>query len=131
MIGDDMAMRFSIINRLKSIKYAISGIASMIKSQQNAWVHVAATVLVVFFGLFFHLHTAQWYMLVLAIIAVWTAETLNTALEFMADVASPEFHPLIEKAKDVAAGAVLISAVGAVIIAMLVLGPYFVEWLSG
>ena len=126
-----MAMRFSIISRLKSIKYAISGIASMIESQQNAWVHAVATVLVVFFGLFFHLHAAQWCILVLAIMAVWTAEALNTALEFMADVASPEFHPLIEKAKDVAAGAVLISAVGAVVIAILVLGPYFVEWLGG
>ena len=126
-----MAMRFSIISRLKSIKYAISGIASMIESQQNAWVHAVATVLVVFFGLFFHLHAAQWCILVLAIIAVWTAEALNTALEFMADVASPEFHPLIEKAKDVAAGAVLISAVGAVVIAILVLGRYFVEWLGG
>lgn len=124
-------MRFSIISRLKSIKYAISGIASMIESQQNAWVHAVATVLVVFFGLFFHLHAAQWCILVLAIMAVWTAEALNTALEFMADVASPEFHPLIEKAKDVAAGAVLISAVGAVVIAILVLGPYFVEWLGG
>ncbi|MBN1457578.1 MAG: diacylglycerol kinase family protein [Sedimentisphaerales bacterium] len=123
-----MAMRFSIISRLKSIKYAISGIASMIKSQQNAWVHAVATALVVFFGLFFHLHDPQWCMLVLAIMAVWTAEALNTALEFMADVASPEFHPLIEKAKDVAAGAVLISAAGAVVIALLVLGPYFIEW---
>jgi len=126
-----MAMRFSIISRLKSIKYAISGIASMIESQHNAWMHVVATVLVVFFGLFFHLHTAQWCMLVLSIMAVWTAEALNTALEFMADVASPEFHPLIEKAKDVAAGAVLISAIGAAVIAMLVFGPHFTEWLSG
>ena len=55
--------------------------------------------------------------------AVWTAEALNTALELLADVASPEFHPLVEKAKDVAAGAVLISAIGSVIIGLLVLGP--------
>jgi diacylglycerol kinase (ATP) len=55
--------------------------------------------------------------------AVWTAEALNTALELLADVASPEFHPLVEKAKDVAAGAVLISAIGSVIIGLLVFGP--------
>jgi diacylglycerol kinase (ATP) len=126
-----MARRFSIISRLKSFRYAISGIGSMIGSQHNAWIHVAATLLVVFFGLFFHLHAAQWCMLVLAIMAVWTGEALNTALEFMADVASPEFHPLIEKAKDVAAGAVLISAVGAVVIAILIFEPHFAEWLGG
>jgi len=63
--------------------------------------------------------------------AVWTSEALNTALEFLADVASPEIHPLVEKAKDVAAGAVLISAIGAVAIAILVLGPYFVNLICG
>jgi diacylglycerol kinase (ATP) len=56
--------------------------------------------------------------------AVWTAEALNTALEFLADVASPQFHPLVEKAKDVAAGAVLISAVGSTTIALLIFGPH-------
>jgi diacylglycerol kinase (ATP) len=68
--------------------------------------------------------------MVIAIMAVWTAEALNTAFEFLADVASPEFHPLVEKAKDVAAGAVLISAGGSVVIALLILGPYFLRFLS-
>jgi diacylglycerol kinase (ATP) len=66
---------------------------------------------------------ADWLALVLAIVSVWTAEALNTAFEFLCDVASPEFHPLVEKAKDVAAGAVLICALGAVVIGTLVLGP--------
>jgi diacylglycerol kinase (ATP) len=61
--------------------------------------------------------------LIVAIVVVWTAEALNTALEFLCDVASPEFHPLVEKAKDVAAGAVLISALGALGIGVLVLMP--------
>jgi diacylglycerol kinase (ATP) len=55
---------------------------------------------------------------------VWTAEALNTAFEFLCDVASPEFHPLIQKAKDVAAAAVLLSAAGAVIIGLLVFVPH-------
>ena len=59
--------------------------------------------------------------------AVWTAEALNTAFEFLAGVASPEFHPLVKNAKDVTAGAVLISAMGAVTIAILILGSHFVE----
>ena len=59
-----------------------------------------------------------------------TAEALNTALEFLADVASPEFHPLVGKAKDVAAGAVLISAIGSAAIGLLVFGPYLYSFLS-
>ena len=62
------------------------------------------------------------YPIVLAVISVWTAEALNTALEFIADVASPEFHPLVKSAKDVAAAAVMLSAFGAIIIGVLVLG---------
>ena len=63
----------------------------------------------------------------LAVMAVWTAEALNTAFEFLADVASPNYHPLVGKAKDVAAGAVLISAIGAVVIGLLVFGPHLAE----
>jgi len=58
-----------------------------------------------------------------AIIAVWTAEALNTAFESLCDVASPEFHPMVERAKNIAAGAVLISAVGAAVIGLLIFGP--------
>ena len=54
---------------------------------------------------------------------------MNTALELLADVASPEFHPLVEKAKDVAAGAVLLSAIGSVVIGLLVFGPHLVDLL--
>jgi diacylglycerol kinase (ATP) len=100
----------------------------MLRSQKNAWIHAAISVLVTGAGLFFGLTWSEWCWIVLAIVAVWTAEALNTAFEFLADVASPEFHPLVEKAKDVAAGAVLISAVGAVIIGLMVLGPHFISF---
>lgn len=120
-----MPNKFSIAKRIKSFQYAIRGVILMLKSQHNAWIHAVATLLVWFFGFYFKLAAAQWCILVLAIMAVWTSEALNTALEFLADVASPEIHPLVEKAKDVAAGAVLISAVGAVTIAILIFGPCF------
>jgi diacylglycerol kinase (ATP) len=96
----------------------------MLKSQHNAWVHAVATLIVVVAGFYFGVTASEWCWLVLAVIAVWTAEALNTAFEFLADVASPEFHPLVKQSKDVAAGAVLISAIGAAIIGLLVLGPY-------
>ena len=62
--------------------------------------------------------------------AVWTAETLNTAIEFLADAVSSEHHPLIEKAKDVAAGAVLISAIGSAVIGTLIFFPYILKLLK-
>ena len=100
----------------------------MLRTQHNAWVHALATIAVLVAGLLWRVSAAQWCWLVLAIVAVWTAEALNTALELLADVASPGFHPLVEKAKDVAAGAVLISALGAVAIGILVLGPHLLRW---
>jgi diacylglycerol kinase (ATP) len=95
----------------------------MVSSQHNAWIHAAATVVVVAAGLIVGLSASEWAWIVLAIGSVWTAEALNTALELLTDVASPDFHPLAEKAKDVAAGAVLLAAIGAVVIGGLVFGP--------
>ena len=110
--------------RIRSIRCAVAGLRVMFASQHNAWIHAAATVLVAAVGLSFGLTRAEWCWIVLAVISVWTAEALNTAFEFLTDVASPEFHPLAAKAKDVAAGAVLITALGSVLIGLLVLGPY-------
>ena len=116
--------------RVRSIRCAIAGVRVMLSSQQNAWIHAAATLVVVAVSLSFGLTKAEWCWIVLAIISVWTAEALNTAFEFLTDVASPEFHPVAAKAKDVAAGAVLITAVGSVLIGVLVLGPYVLARVS-
>src|SRR5260370_31842243 len=110
--------------RIRSLKCAFKGIRVMIASQHNAWIHAAATIVVVAAGFYFHLPKAERCWIILAIISVWTAEALNTAFEFLTDVASPSFHPLAEKAKDVAAGAVLIAAIGSVLLGMLIFGPY-------
>jgi len=97
----------------------------MIASQHNAWIHAVATLLVIALSVYLRLSNVEWCLIVVAMIAVWTAEALNTAFEFLTDVASPEFHPLAEKAKDVAAGAVLIAAIGSVVIGLLVFWPHF------
>jgi diacylglycerol kinase (ATP) len=110
--------------RVRSFRGAIKGLRVMMRSQHNAWIHAAITLAVVAFGGYTGLTRAEWCWLVLAMMSVWTAETLNTAFEFLTDVASPVFHPLAEKAKDVAAGAVLIAAVGSVVIGLIVLGPH-------
>lgn len=118
--------QFSIVGRLASFGYAFAGIAVLLREQHNAWVHLLATAVVVGAGILFHVSMTEWALLVLAITGVWVAEALNTAIELVCDVASPEYHPLVKKAKDVAAGAVLLSATGAAAIAALVFLPYFV-----
>ncbi len=122
-----MKRTFQFTGRIRSFKFALIGLWTMLKSQHNAWIHLCATVGVVTAGLLLGLSAAEWSPLILAMMAVWTAEALNTAFEFLADAASPDFHPLVKRAKDVAAGAVLISAVGSVVIGILVLGPHIVE----
>jgi len=102
----------------------------MLRTQHNAWIHAVATLLVILAGLYFSVGPGEWCWLVLAMMAVWTAEALNTALELLADVASPEFHPLVAQAKDVAAGAVLLSALGSVAIGVFILGPPLMRWLQ-
>lgn len=124
-----MSDQFSISGRIQSFRHAIDGIGLMLRSQHNAWLHAVASVTVLLAGAFCRLSATGFCWLVIAIMAVWTAEALNTALEFLGDVASPEFHPLVKKAKDVAAGAVLISAVGSVAIALLIFGPHILKCL--
>ena len=114
---------FSPGARVASFRNAFRGIGAMLATQHNAWIHAVATLSAVGLGLALGIDRGEWLAVVLAIIAVWTAEALNTAFEALCDVASPEFHPLVARAKDVAAGAVLIAAIGAVVIGALVFGP--------
>lgn len=114
--------------RLRSMQCAVKGVGVMVRSQHNAWIHAVATIAVTVCGLIVRLSRLEWCWIVLAIVAVWTAEALNTALEFLTDVASPSFHPIAGRAKDVAAGAVLIAASGSVVIGLLVLGPHLFRW---
>lgn len=115
---------FSVAKRVQSIRHAVRGVTEMLKSEHNAWVHLFATVCVVLAAAVLSVNATEWCFLILAIMAVWVSEALNTAFEFLCDVASPDFHPLVKKSKDVAAGAVLLSAIGAVIIALIIFVPH-------
>ena len=114
---------FTFSGRIRSVKFAIDGIVLMLRSQHNAWVHLAATISVIIAGWFFGITSVQWVAVIVAIILVWVAEGLNTAFELLCDVTNPEFHPIVKQAKDISAGAVLISAIGALIIGLIVLVP--------
>lgn len=111
--------------RLKSFVYALQGVAFLVRTQPNARLHLLATILVFIAGGYIGLSRAEWLWIVVAIVLVWSAEAFNTALEQLADALHPERHPGIGRAKDVAAAAVLIAALGAAVIGVLVFMPYF------
>ena len=115
--------RSEIYNRAKSFQYAFEGWWYVIRTQHNAWIHAVVTVVIVIMALWLQVSRIEWAILLLTFMAVWMAEFMNTAIEAVVDMASPEFHPLAKVAKDVAAAAVLVGAGGAVIIGLLILGP--------
>lgn len=104
--------------------YAAQGLRRMLLTEHNAWIHAAATVVVAIAGLLLRINRGEWCVVVLAMMAVWTAEAMNTAFELLCDVASPGVHPMVERAKDVAAGGVLLSAIGAAVIGAIVFIPH-------
>lgn len=117
--------------RLRCFADAAAGLAYVLRSQTNAQIHAVATFAVVGAGFYFRLQRGEWAMIVAAIALVWTAEALNTAIEAVVDLVSPEQHPLAGRAKDAAAGAVLAAAIGAAIIGAIVFGPKLAGWLGG
>jgi diacylglycerol kinase (ATP) len=118
-----MPERFSLSGRARSFGHALRGLEVLVRSQQNAWIHAGASAAVVGLALVLGVSRADWLWLVAAIAAVWAAEALNTAVESLADAAHPAPHPMVARAKDLGAAAVLIAAVGAAAIGLLVLGP--------
>lgn len=108
----------------KSFVYALQGLLFLLRSQPNAWVHLLATLAVCAAGFHFGLSRGEWLWICLAIVLVWSAEAFNTALEQLADALHPQRHPGIGRAKDLAAGAVLVAAVGAAVIGVMVFWPH-------
>ncbi|MEA3445931.1 MAG: diacylglycerol kinase family protein [Bacteroidota bacterium] len=115
---------FSIVARLKSFRFAFAGIRSFFRETHNAYIHLVATVLVVVAGFCFHLASAEWLFLIVAMGMVWTAEAFNTAIEFLVDMVSPNFDKKAGRVKDIAAGAVLFAAITAAIIGILIFLPH-------
>ncbi len=121
-------MRFSIAARLKSFTYAFAGLAFMLRTQHNAWLHLLASVVVIAAGFALKVSANDWRWLIAAIALVWLAEAMNTAFEHLCDVVSPEFHPSVKRAKDIAAAAVLVCAIAAALIGAMTFAPYVVRY---
>jgi diacylglycerol kinase (ATP) len=118
---------FGVASRLESFRCAFRGVWSLLASQPNARIHLLASVCACGLGFLLGISRLEWCAIAVAIAMVWTAEALNTAFELLCDVASPGFHPLIRRAKDVAAAAVLLSAVGAAAIGLIVFVPHLLR----
>ena len=108
---------------MASFGYAFRGLADVIRTQANARIHLAAMVAVIAAGWYFSITRWEWCIAILCIALVFALETLNTALEYLVDLVSPQPHPLAGKAKDAAAAAVLIAAIGAATIGLILFGP--------
>jgi len=111
--------------RVKSFGFAIQGVFTLFKTQSNVWIHLFFAIAVIGFANFFDVERWERVILFACITLVLAAEAFNTAIEFLTDLVSPDFHPLAKKTKDTAAAAVLICAIGAAIIGLIVFLPYF------
>jgi len=127
LANDNKPHGFKFAKRLQSFRFAARGIYRMVCSQHNAWIHAFATLVVVLAGVALNVSRGDWCWLVLCISLVWTAEAFNTAFECLANVASPDYHPLVRDAKDISAGAVLVAAIAAVIIGLIIFWPYVAD----
>jgi diacylglycerol kinase (ATP) len=112
--------RFSITERIKSFRYAFDGIREFLLSQHNALIHLTVAIVVVAAGLITRLSAMEWALVVFAVGLVWMAELFNTAIEKLCDLVSPGLHPKVKIIKDLAAAAVLVTAIAAVIIAFFI-----------
>ncbi len=114
---------FSIKNRLLSFKYAFNGIGYMLKTQHNSWIHLVAAITAIIMGLIYKVSSVEWCLLVFAIGLVFTTEMINTSIEKLVDICTPDYNDTAGKAKDVAAGAVLVTAIISVIIGLIIFLP--------
>jgi diacylglycerol kinase (ATP) len=121
------SQRSLLRRRADSFGHAFRGVASALRSEVHLRFHALATVGVIGLGFYFNISRTEWALVALAVGTVWTAELANTAIEALTDLVSPEYHPLAGKAKDVAAGAVLLAALAAVVVGALLFAPRILQ----
>ena len=115
--------KFSIIKRLKSFTFALNGLKILILEEHNARIHLVAAILVVIAGILLKISNAEWVAVTFSIGLVFALETINSAIENLADFVSPEKNDQIKKVKDLSAGAVLIGAIAALVNGLIIFIP--------
>ena len=115
---------------INSFKYAFTGMWSAYKSERNMKIHIAVAILVILFGIFLQISTYEWLACIVCFAMVIGAEMFNTAIETVVDIAMPKKDERAKKAKDVAAGAVLVFAIGSAIIGSIIFIPKLIDYLN-
>ncbi|MFI3239096.1 MAG: diacylglycerol kinase family protein [Bacteroidales bacterium] len=118
---------FTLRKRLKSFRYAFSGIYQLVRYEHNAWIHLLCMVAVIIAGVLLDISTMEWIVVTFAIGGVIATEAFNSALEQLADVVSPEYNQGIKRTKDLAAAAVLIVAITAAIVGLIIFLPKIIN----
>jgi diacylglycerol kinase (ATP) len=117
--------------RTRSFRNAFAGWWYVIRTQRNAWIHALVSAFVIILSFWLKIGRQDWAVVIGVIALVWTAEFLNTALEAVVDLASPQQHPLAKVGKDVGAAAVMIAAAASVLVGLLILGPPLLDKIRG
>jgi diacylglycerol kinase (ATP) len=115
--------KFSIINRFKSFKYAFQGLKLFFTLEHNGRVHLFAAIVAIALSFYLKLSSLEWIAILGVISAVIVTEILNSAIEKLADVVSPDFHPKIKIVKDLSAAAVLVAAFLALAVGTIIFIP--------
>ncbi len=115
---------------IQSLLYAFDGWYYVFQTQRNAWIHSVIAGMVFIVCLWLKLPARDWAVIILVSALVFTAEFINTAIEAVVDLASPQEHPLAKVGKDVGAAAVLVAVFAAVLIGLLIIGPPLLQKLK-
>lgn len=116
--------------RRRSFGYAFKGLRYFFQKEAHAQIHLVAAIFALAFAYFLEISRQEWAILILCIALVISLEAINTALERLTDLASPDWHPLAAQVKDIAAAAVLIAAIAALFIGLLIFLPYLLAQTS-
>ncbi|HHB78474.1 MAG TPA: diacylglycerol kinase family protein [Saprospiraceae bacterium] len=118
-----MGKRFSFRDRIKSFSFAFAGLKSLFAEEHNAYLHLAASFGVVLMGFYWRISAVEWMAIIFCIGIVFSMEIINSSIEALADHVTPEKHKAIKKVKDLAAAAVLVSAIMSLVIGLLIFIP--------
>jgi diacylglycerol kinase len=121
---------FSIKRLLLSFKTAFDGLIFIFKSEPNFRLQIIFAIIALFFACFFHLRTYEWIVVILLIVMVLVMEIFNTALEQFTDLLKPRLHHYVKAIKDIMAASVLLTAIGALIVGLIIFWPYFSNFIN-
>ena len=118
-------MKSSLLKCLKSFRFAWKGFIYVFLNENNMKYHILAAIIVVMLGIWLKFNSIEWIIIVFCIGLVWAAEIFNTAIEKLVDLVSPEQNPNAGLVKDIASGAVLVTAMMALVIGVIIVTSKF------